>query len=140
MFTSYLLIGLGMICIIVELALGVATGFDLFLIGLSLVIGGAVGYFTGSATFAYLTSVALFIVYITFGRTLIKSKLKIHTTPTNSDALIGQNGRVVKHISVGHPGQVKVDGEIWRAQADAELEIGRAIVVQSVSGVTLTVK
>src|SRR5260370_35368235 len=46
---NWLLVIGGIVCVIVELALGAATGFDLALIGGSLTIGGAVGFFSGSA-------------------------------------------------------------------------------------------
>jgi membrane protein implicated in regulation of membrane protease activity len=135
-----LLIGLGLVCIILELLLGVATGFDLFLIGLTLIAGGGVGIVSGSNTLALFISATLLFLYVVFGRQLIKNKLKIHTTPTNADALIGQTARVTKTITPSHPGQIKLDGELWRAESETTLEEGSIVVVKSISGVTLKVK
>lgn len=39
---NWILVILGVICVIAELALGVMTGFDLALVGASLVAGGVV--------------------------------------------------------------------------------------------------
>lgn len=136
---SYLLIVIGVGCIILELILGVATGFDLFLVGLTLIVGGGVGLGTGSVKMGFLTTGVLSLGYVVFGRSLIKDRLKIQTTRTNADALLGQAGRVAKMIGPGHPGQVKVEGEVWRAEADHALDAGQEVVVESVSGVTLKV-
>ena len=44
-----LLVIVGIVCVIIELALGAFTGFDLALVGGSLTVGGAIGLFTGLA-------------------------------------------------------------------------------------------
>jgi membrane-bound serine protease (ClpP class) len=51
--------------------------------------------------------------------------------------LVGKPG-----VAVGHlwpEGQVKVDGEIWRARCDGGCDAGTRIVVRSVEGLTLVV-
>lgn len=118
--------------------MGVATGFDLFIIGVILIISGGVGMAT-STTLALFSVTALCFTYILVGRNFVKTKLNIQSHPTNSDALIGKTAQVTKKISPSHPGLVKLEGEIWRAQSDKDIEIGRSVVVQSISGVTLTV-
>ncbi len=136
--TSYILIGLGLLSIILELLLGVATGFDLFIIGIILIISGGVGIVT-STTLALLSVTALCFTYVLVGRNFVKNKLNFKSTPTNPDALIGKTAKVVKKITPNHPGQVKLEGEIWRAQSDQDIDIGQSVVVQSISGVTLSV-
>ena len=39
----------GIICVIIELAMGAMTGFDLALVGAALAVGGGIGLLTGSA-------------------------------------------------------------------------------------------
>lgn len=92
-----------------------------------------------STTLALLSVTALCFTYILVGRNFVKNKLNIKSIPTNSDALVGKTAKVLKKITPNHPGQVKLEGEIWRAQADKPIETGQTVVVQSVSGVTLTV-
>jgi membrane-bound serine protease (ClpP class) len=55
-----------------------------------------------------------------------------------SQTLVGQSG-----VAVGDlwpTGQVKVNGEIWRARCEGGCDTGTAIVVRSVDGLTLVVE
>jgi membrane-bound serine protease (ClpP class) len=53
------------------------------------------------------------------------------------DTLVGKSGVAVGELSP--EGQVKVDGEIWRARCDARCDAGSPVVVRSVEGLTLVV-
>jgi membrane-bound serine protease (ClpP class) len=55
-----------------------------------------------------------------------------------TDALVGVTG-----IAVGEllpDGQVKVNGEIWRARCEAGCDAGTPVVVRAVAGLTLEVE
>lgn len=71
---------------------------------------------------------------------MVKKVIAIGTTKTNVDNLIGKGGVVFKKITTYKPGQVKVEGEIWRASSEKNHEVGEMVVVESVSGVTLQVR
>lgn len=128
-----------MVAIIAELVLGVSTGFDLLLMGLIFVIAGGIGIASGSFTTALVVVAVLSLLYAFVGRKFIKSKLTIQTTKTNVDAIIGKKAIVVQKITPAKAGQVKVDGEVWRAEGEKTIDEGSEVVVDSVSGVTLTV-
>lgn len=137
---NHVLVALGLISIICELILGVATGFDLFLIGIILLISGGVGLvFSLSAAGSLSLAAVLCLVYVAFGRQFIKTRLALPHRNTNTDALVGKTGLVVKPVTPHHPGQIKIDGELWRAQSSVSLASGQTIVVKSVAGVTLEV-
>jgi len=136
---NYLLIILGVIAVIVELLLGVVTGFDLLIIGVVLILSGSIGFLFGSFTIGLVATIVLSLLYVLFGRNFVKQNISIATTKTNSDALLGKKGKVVKKITSQMAGQVKVEGEIWRAHSKTTLDEGTTITVQSISGVTLTV-
>src|SRR5688572_2572629 len=72
---NYLLVIAGIIAIVVELLLGVATGFDLLLIGGIFIISGLIGYVTSSFTIALILVAVLSIIYVFVGRQFVKSKL-----------------------------------------------------------------
>jgi membrane-bound serine protease (ClpP class) len=55
-----------------------------------------------------------------------------------SSALVGLTGVALE--ALGPEGQVKVNGEIWRARCDAGCDAGAAVVVRSVDGLTLEVE
>ncbi len=137
--SNYGLIIGGIIAIAIELLLGVATGFDLFLIGGIAIIAGVVGLLVNSFPLALLLIGVLSLAYVLFGRQFIRSKVTIQTKATNVDALIGKNGVVVKKITEKTPGQVKLEGETWRAESDSTIDENETVRVKSVSGVTISV-
>ncbi len=55
-----------------------------------------------------------------------------------ASALVGLTGVALE--TLGPEGQVKVNGEIWRARCAAGCEAGASIVVRSVDGLTLEVE
>lgn len=142
MLTSYWsLVYLGMGLILLELIVGVQTGFDLVLIGITLIIGGLCGWVSGSMLVAFGVAAILSFAYIIFGRKFIKSKINQGVTHrVNTDALVGQTAIVVKEIKLHSPGQVKIKGEVWRAESEADCAVGSTVEVIGFEGVTLKVK
>lgn len=136
---NYWLIVVGVSALVVEVLIGAADGFELFVIGLIAIISGAIGMLTGSFLFASITGIILLFLYIIIGRKFIKSKVGITTKTSNIDSLIGEEADVVKAITRKHPGQVRIAGEIWRAKSSQSLKKGEDVIVESVSGVTLKV-
>lgn len=141
---NWLLVIGGIVCVIIELALGALTGFDLALLGASLAVGGGVGIAAGSAKIGLLAAGALALLYLAVFRSWLKSKLTVKDQASNVDAVVGKTGVVTKRIAVREPGMVKVGSEIWRAELTGGDEVARdsgaVVVVQSVEGVTLRVK
>ena len=87
--------------------------------------------------------VVISIGTLTFLRPVFKKMLKIKTTPTNADALIGQQGIVVEEINnIEAQGAVKIDGQVWSARSsDGEnIAEGEVVTVSSIEGVKLICK
>lgn len=129
----------GLIAIFSELILGVASGFDIALLGTSLVIGGTTGFIFKNNEAGIIASIILSLIYIFFGKKLIKNKLTIKTSSTNIDNLIGKYGICTKAISENKTGQVKISNEFWRAESEKTIEKDMKVKVLSVEGVTLHV-
>ena len=53
------------------------------------------------------------------------------------DVLVGKTGVAVD--ALWHEGQVKVNGEIWKARCDRGCDTGTAVVVRAIDGLTLEV-
>ena len=144
MWVNWLLIIGGIVCVIVELALGAMTGFDLALIGGSLAIGGGIGFLAGSEKIGLLAAGGLALVYLAIFRTWLKAKLTVKNHPSNIDAIVGRTGVVTKRIALHEPGMVKVGDEVWRAElanaGEAARDLGAEVKVESVEGVTLRVR
>lgn len=141
---NWTLIVVGALMVLLELVLGGFAGFDLVLLGSSIVVGGAVGLAAGSVTTGFVTATLLCALYIAIGRRWIRKRLKRPGISTNVDALIGQKALVTTPISEHAPGQVRLRDEVWRARPSpgqgAALEAGAEVTVESVEGVTLFVR
>ena len=129
--------GLGLV--VVELIVGVDTGFDFLLVGLSLILGSLFGFLFDAYLVAIGVSITISILYIVFGRKYIKKKLNISTHKTNIDALIGKQAVVLKTITKDKAGQVKLENEIWRAASSKVIKKDSKVKIISVEGVTLKV-
>ena len=142
--TNWILVIGGVVCVIAEVVLGAVTGFDLALIGGSMIAGGAIGLTTGSAKVGLLSTAAFALIYFAFFRRWLRNKLTPANEATNVDAVIGKKGVVTVRIAPHAPGQVKVSDEIWRAELarenDPAREPGDHVTVDSVDGVTLKVR
>jgi membrane protein implicated in regulation of membrane protease activity len=134
----------GIISIIIELALGALTGFDLALVGASLIAGGSIGLATGSAKIGLLAGGALALVYLALLRSWLKAKLTVRDHASNVDAVVGKTGVVTKRIALRQAGMVKLGDEVWRAELgtgdETARETGASVRVESVEGVTLKVR
>ena len=136
---NYFLIIIGIGAMVLEILMGAATGFDLLLVGVIFVISGGLGTLLNSFVIALISTIILTLLYLIIGRRFIKQRLSINTKETNVNRLFGKKALVVKKIEVNHPGQVKFEGEIWRAESDKIIATGQEVIIESVSGVTLKV-
>jgi membrane protein implicated in regulation of membrane protease activity len=141
---SWLLIIVGALLILMEIALGGFAGFDLVLIGSAFVIGGGIGMALGNPMAGYMAAAILCVAYIVIGRRWVRHRLRTGDTASNTDALIGQRGLVLQRVARHDAGQVKVAGEIWRARpaegASDSIEPGAEVTVIAVDGVTVEVQ
>jgi len=141
---NWMLVIGGILCVIVELAMGAVTGFDLALIGGSLTLGGAIGLILGSEKVGLLAAGVLCFVYFAVFRRWLRAKLQVKHQPSNVDAVVGRSGTVTRKIEPRHAGTVKVGSEEWRAEVavaeDGARETGAVVTVVAVEGVTLKVR
>lgn len=137
---SQLTVLIGLLSIAAELFIGVNTGFDLVIIGGILVVAGFLGILSGSTQVVFILTVILTLLYFIFARKTIKRKLTSQHAKTNVDKLVGDKGVALTAIAPHQPGRVRVDGEDWRAISQQSIQVGNEIMVESVTGVTVSVK
>jgi len=141
---NWTLVIVGIICVIIELALGALTGFDLALVGGSLTVGGIIGLFTGSTKIGLASGGILSFIYLAIFRSWLRAKLMAKDQPTNADALVGKSGVVTQKIAGADAGLVKVGSEIWRAElaqpGDGARDVGATVKIEAVEGVTIKVR
>jgi len=80
------------------------------------------------------------LLFIIFTRPLIMKFVRSNDTASNVKALIGQHGIALSRIEPMQFGQVKVNGEVWTAIAEEELEENTRVEVIGIDGVKLLVK
>ena len=131
---------LGLVFLGLELLAGIDTGLDLFFTGLILIFSGVIGWFFGSSLLVIGLVIILVLMYFFIGREMVKQRIVPSNTKTNVDKLVGQEGIVIKAIAVNQAGQVKVDGEVWRAKAKTDIAKGQTITVTKHNGTLLTVQ
>ena len=92
------------------------------------------------AQFIIFLIVSILLLYFT--RPLVKDKLKVGTTKTNADALIGKTAVVTSDITAVSPGQAKVNGMEWSAVTEdgvLPVEAGTTVIIKGIEGVKLIV-
>jgi membrane protein implicated in regulation of membrane protease activity len=140
---NWALIVLGALMVLLEVVLGAISGFDLLLLGSAVLLGGVIGLVTGSAAVGVATAGILALLYLFVGRRRVRGRLNRPSIPSNTDALLGRNVRVVERITADHPGRVKFEGEEWRAHVEGPLhdpiEPGETVRVSRIDGVTMFV-
>ncbi len=141
---DWVLIILGALMILLEVALGGFAGFDLVLIGSAFVIGGSLGLLMANTGLGFVTASVLCILYIAVGRRFVRARMHTRPIPSNIDAVLGRKGTVLQRIAAHAPGQVRVNDEVWRAEvapdAPGPFEAGAVVTVAGVNGVTLQVR
>lgn len=133
----YWFLVLGLLLIGGELILGAQTGFDLLLLGIALLLGAATGWISHSWPITVIQTTLLFAGYFLFGRALIRRRLFLATKTIGPESLIGKIGVVTKTISPENPGQVKVEGELWRAISEETIKAGEKVKIVAIEGVSL---
>lgn len=104
------------------------------------IASGVYAYFSPEA---YYWQIGIFVivsaVLLPFTRTLAKKITKPSPQVSNIDALIGNVALVTKAIDADLGGQVRVEGEVWRASAAEAIEEGAKVKVISITGTKVNV-
>ena len=86
-------------------------------------------------------SIVCFVLCMIWVRPKLESLRKKNIQHTNADRLIGKEGVVIVPLNnTEGKGQVKVDGQIWSAKAEADIAEGIRVTVKAIEGVKLVVE
>lgn len=135
---------LWLIVIIVSLLLEAGT-YSLVAIWFipSAIVSLVLSLFEVSVAVQTLVFFVLSVLSVLFLRKHLSNALKKKNIPTNADALIGKSAIVTEDIdNINFKGQVKVNGQIWKAKAhdDAEIKSGDTVEIKAIEGVKLICK
>lgn len=102
------------------------------------------GIYTLFAPESYYWQVGIFVIVAVIllpaTRSLARKITRESPQRSNVDGLIGQVGLVTKAIDPDRGGQVKIQGEIWRAWAKEAIDADTKVTVTAVSGAHLHVE
>jgi membrane protein implicated in regulation of membrane protease activity len=142
MYDWYLLIfiGIGLALVLLELLMGLFTGFDLVFLGSAFILGGLISWPFHSWVVALVVTMITCVAYIALGRKYVHRWSAVKREISNIDRIIGLKGVVLQAIPPGGTGLVRVGNEEWRARAESAIEPQAVIEVVGISGVTLRVK
>ena len=130
----------GLLMVLLELIVGVETGFDLVFLGSAFILGGLVTWPFSSWILTVIITSVICVAYVALGRRYVHRWKASGKSKTNIDAIISRIGVVMKDITRTNDGLVKVGNEQWRARAEEDIKEGDEIIVTGVSGVTLIVE
>lgn len=133
-------VGIGLLMVLLELLIGVETGYDLVFLGSAFILGGLITWPFQGWVLTLAVTLAICIAYVAIGRRYVHRWNAIRKEKTNIDATIGRKGIVLQSLTPGGHGLVKVGNEEWRARAEESIEKGESIVVTAIHGVTLSVE
>jgi membrane protein implicated in regulation of membrane protease activity len=131
---------IGLLMILLELIVGINTGLDMVFLGSAFIIGGLITWPAHSWVITLIATLVICILYLALGRRFVHRWTATRKEKTNIDIVIDRQGIVLKALTPGVTGQVKVGNEEWSARADDTIEKGESIIVKSISGVTLKVE
>ena len=127
------------ICLIVE---SFTLGFFVFWFSIGAIFALITSLFTTNIIIQSTVFVITSTLLLLLTKPLIKKFVKTpKTKPTNVYSIIGKEGIVLETIdSINGTGKVKVNGELWSAISDSNIEKNEKIKVISVNGVKLKVE
>ena len=130
----------GLVFVLLELIIGVETGFDLVFIGSAFMVGGLATWPADSWVLTVIVTSLICVAYVAIGRRYVHRWTAVKKSRTNIDAIIGRQGIVLKDINRNVDGLVKVGNEQWRARSEENIKKEEEIVITAVRGITLIVE
>ena len=118
------------------------SGFLIFWLALGSLIAMAVSFLTDSIIIQTTVFLISSVILILATKPLVRKFANTETVKTNVSSIIGKKGLVTKDInSINSTGQVRIDGELWSAIGENDMEIskGTEVEVVEIKGVKVIV-
>ena len=127
------------ICLIIE---SFTLGFFVFWFSIGAIFALITSLFTTNVIIQSTVFVITSTLLLLLTKPLIKNFVKTpKAKPTNVYSIIGKEGLVIESIdTLNGTGKVKVNGELWSAISDTNIEKDETIKVISINGVKLKVE
>lgn len=115
-------------------------GFFFACLGAGALITSICSLFIGGEMTQWIIFAAVSLVSIYSLRPIARKYFQKHEKKSNVDALIGKRSQVTASIEPPALGMLKVEGEVWRAEAGEKIEKGAMVEIIAVEGTRLKVR
>ena len=120
----------------------ITVGFLVFWFGVGALFAMIVSFFTSNIiiqTTVFIVSSAI-LLFVT--KPFVKKFVDVKPTNTNAFSIIGKKALVIKEINSHSVGQIKINGEVWSAEAENDETIteGSEVEIVKINGVKAIVK
>jgi membrane protein implicated in regulation of membrane protease activity len=99
-----------------------------------------VGIFTDLIVVQFIVFIVVSVVLLFSLRPIFKEHMRRNEIKTNADALVGKEAVCLKEIKSGERGEVKIEGKIWTAISNEDIDAGNKVTVLAIKGVKLVVR
>ena len=120
----------------------ITVGFLVFWFGVGALLAMIVSFFTSNIiiqTTVFIISSAI-LLFVT--KPFVKKFVDVKPTNTNAFSIIGKKALVIKEINSHSVGQIKINGEVWSAEAENDEIVteGSEVEIIKINGVKAIVK
>ncbi len=120
----------------------ITVGFLVFWFGVAALIAMIVSFFTSNIIIQTSIFVISSAILLLVTKPFVKKFVDVKSTNTNAFSIIGKKALVIKEINQHSIGQIKINGEVWSAEAENDEIIpeGSEVEIVLISGVKAIVK
>lgn len=121
----------------------ITAGFLVFWFGIGALIAMVVSFFTSNAIIQTTVFVVSSSILLFATKPFVKKFADVKTLKTNAFSIISKKALVIKEINSHSVGQIKINGEVWSAEAEDNNETitnGSEVEIVKIEGVKAIVK
>lgn len=120
----------------------ITVGFLVFWFGVGALIAMIVSFFTSNIIIQTTVFVISSAILLLATKPFVKKFVDVKPTNTNAFSIIGKKALVVKEINTHSVGQIKINGEVWSAEAENDeiISEGSEVEIVKIIGVKAIVK
>lgn len=114
-------------------------GFVLIWFGIGAIIAGFSALLGASQPFQIAIFFVISIASLVITKVFMKKKEEKETYKVGAERLVGKTAFVTKTIIPGNFGEVKIEGELWIAQANEKIRYDEKVIIEKIDGAHLVV-
>ena len=120
----------------------ITVGFLVFWFGVGALLAMIVSFFTSNIIIQTTVFIVSSAILLLVTKPFVKKFVDVKTTKTNAFSIIGKKALVIKEINSHSVGQIKINGEVWSAEAENDETIteGSEVEIVKINGVNAIVK